>query len=370
MSCKYWYIDDDMNNTMDGIIRALNQNKEVLEVIPQRALTDWEKQWDELDVNSFDGLILDLRLCDATDEDGKRAEFNGATLAQEIRSRQRDGLKSFPLVLLSANDNLQKLLNSTSFELFDYIQSKGNIDFDKLSSILLSLYKGYEVIRSKKDFSRIIGIDPIKFLNRSFVEEFTTLLKKEVYEISNFLINHLILRRGLLIEKEILLARLGVDKNSPDLPHLLNALEEIKYKGAFGDGWERWWMPLLEDWWDTKIDSESYFRSLTATKRVELLKEKLGIQNLQPISKIENAVSESFWTVCKGTGEAIDTIDGLILADQNFPYSWQEKEYISIKEALEEEHRGDTWKNIAGFEKDKLEKIKAMKREEQKRKRR
>lgn len=368
MTYKYFYIDDNMNDTVDGIIQALNGDTE-LKIEALKSLTDWEKQWEVLNKISFDGLILDLRLCDATDDEGKRAEFNGATLAQEIRSRQREGkLKSFPIVLLSANENLESLLNSISVELFDFIQPKSTIDYSNLPKILISLCTGYQLIRSKS-FDKIIGIESDKFFNRSFKDEFIELQKKPVYEISSFIINHLILRRGLLIEKEILLARLGVDKNSEDIELLLQSLNDIKYKGAFADGWERWWMPLLEDWWNNKISLNDYFRFLTANRRVELLKMKLGLKNLQPIVKISDAVSEAFGTICKGTGSAIDTIDGIVLDDQNLPYNWQEKEYVSVQEALDEEHRGVKWKNIASFEKEKLQKIKTLKSQDQRRKR-
>ena len=50
-------------------------------------------------------------------------------------------------------------------------------------------------------------------------------------------------------------------------------------------------------------------------------------------------------------------MDGLILANQDNLYPWQDKEYVSVYEVLEETNKNE-WGDVASSEKVRLDKLK------------
>lgn len=204
----------------------------------------------------------------------------------------------------------------------------------------------------------ILQIDITNIRDARFITTFNEQLKQPIHNVAKFILVELLKRQGLLISEEILAARLGIDlKRSADWNTFLERiLSSIKYVGVFSDYWMRWWMPLLEKWWNS-VSPNNYLRSLSAIERVEIIKKETGFNNLIPIEKSEKSSSNTFWTICKGSHIPIDTIDGLILVNQDNLYPWQDKEYVSIDEVLAEENK-DEWIDVATSEKMRLEKLK------------
>ncbi|MEI2420111.1 hypothetical protein V6O07_07540, partial [Arthrospira platensis SPKY2] len=64
-----------------------------------------------------------------------------------------------------------------------------------------------------------------------------------------------------------------------------------------------------------------------------------------------------FWTNCVGSGIAIDTVDGLLIAGQDNLFPWQDKSYVSIGEALRPKGK-ENWKRLSPSEEFKLELLK------------
>jgi hypothetical protein len=112
-------------------------------------------------------------------------------------------------------------------------------------------------------------------------------------------------------------------------------------------------------WWSEIYGEDMVLRSLGASERVKLLKEKFGNLQLNVQEKSEKSKSDKFWTICKGRNIPIDTIDGFLVCDQDNSYPWQEKEYISIDEALRPKNI-EKWKDIATIEKNRLQKLKDL----------
>ena len=140
---------------------------------------------------------------------------------------------------------------------------------------------------------------------------------------------------GPLIDENYLSARLGIDrKASADWDALkYELLKETRYRGVFSDAFDRWWMYKINDWWQ-KIEKENTLASLDARERIEILKERLGLQRLTVAETIIKSSSYRYWTVCQGFERPLDPREGLRI-DEKDPLPWQETRYISIEAALE-----------------------------------
>ena len=353
MEIKFLYIDDDNETKVQGF-----EKEGRLKIDPKQHRGTWESQLKFITDNepAIDGLILDLRY-----ENGKRADFRGTSLAQEIRTRQKENeIKSFPIVLFSANGKLEKSLEKSGKDLFDICIDKSKVNTETFTIItpqLIALAEGYIYLSNNNDISKILNID-VNLIDERFVSELSQLLNNSVHIISQFLIYELIEKQGLLINEQVLAARLGIDiENSQDWTKVKESLSISKYTGVFGEGWQRWWMPLVEKWWEETVKAETYLRSTPATERVELIKNTLKIDAVKPAQKIEKADSEEFWTVCKGYNRPLDPVDGLIIDGQEKLYPWQEPEYVSIDAALKSKNKDSVWKNVAKLEEKYLKEL-------------
>ncbi|MDR2408868.1 MAG: hypothetical protein LBE13_12265 [Bacteroidales bacterium] len=362
MEIQYLYIDDDKVQTSKEKVQGFEQ-KGRLAIVPNQHKGTWEEQLKFIKEkeNSMNGLILDLRLDDFPNEEAKYANFRGTSLAQEIRTRQKEtALISFPIVLFSANDKLEQSLENSGKDLFDICIDKSQVNTDTFTIItprLISLAEGYISLKDNKDISKILNID-VDLIDERFVSELTQLLNNPIHIISQFIIYELMEKQGLLINEHILAARLGIDiENSQDWGKVKESLSVSKYTGVFAEGWQRWWMPLVEKWWIEAVKAETYLRSTPATERVEQIKSDLKIDNIKPAQKIDKADSEEFWTVCKGYDKPLDPVDGLIIEGQEKLYPWQEPEYVSIDAALKSKNKDSVWKNVAKLEEEHLKEL-------------
>lgn len=366
MTYKYLYIDDIPNGQEQGIKNGIQQHG--LIEVTFRQPKDWNGQMDEVKtlMLDHDGLILDLRLQDNPNSEGEYAKYRGSTVAQELRTlvKEKEIANDFPIVLLSATGDVLNSLDQTSYDLFDLCISKNTLgtdeehSYDNFIQKLISLALGYKQLNeSGKDIKPILGIDQ-SILDSRFNDKFSSLLDQPSHIISKFILKEIIQKPSFLINEDYLSSRLGVDKSSEDWINLIKVLEAFKYKGVFSDYYPRWIMPLLENWWETNISEDVDLRTANSEKRVELLTSKLKLK-LLPITKTEKSKSTSFWTVCKGTKKAIDTLDGLIIANQDDNFPWQEKEYISIDEALTRKHKS-VWNDISSLEKNRLTNLKQI----------
>jgi hypothetical protein len=367
MTYKYLYIDDTKNQIEQGTINGIEDGGEIK--VQFRFPDNWEVLLNELQgtLSNFNGLILDLRLNDNPYKDGKYAFYRGTSVAQELRTLAKEHVfkEDFPIVLISANENIEKSLDPTSFDLFDYLIRKDNIgnergiSYAEFRTKLKWLADGYDYLNNvPKDIRTILQVPPKVVLDERFVDHFNKLLDTPiVHVIAKFISKETILKPSFLINKEYVQARLGLDKQSDDWELFEERyLAQARYTGAFSKNCQRWWQSLIEQFWSENISSEVSLRNLSAEERVLLIKEKTGLKNLVPIEKDEKSRSESFWVVCKATGISIDTIDGFTIAGQENNYPWQEREFICIKEAL----RPTKFLSVASFEKPRLQKLKDL----------
>lgn len=369
MAYKYLYIDDTKNAIEQGTINALQDGGEI--EITFKKPNDWEIQILDLikDLPNFNGIILDLRLNDTAYEENKFAQYRGSTVAQELRTLSKENKfeKDFPIILISANDNLHKSLDVTSLDLFDFCVSKNELEqlnglsYHSFRNELKWLADGYEYLNTiERNVCKILNISSSDFIDIRFIDDFKSLLDKPVHVIARFLTKQVIKKPSFLINESYLAARMGIDISaSGDWLSLLDKLKDCQYTGAFSNYHKRWWMNGIENYWIENISQEFSLRNISAKKRVELLIESTGFAKLVAMPKQSKSKSESFWVICKASGVAIDTIDGFTIAGHDDNYPWQEPVYISIDEALRPT-RPNLWKSISSMEKPRLQNLKTF----------
>lgn len=379
MAINYLYIDDDSTDRANGTVQGLKKGG-YIEVFLSQPESTWEQQIqfieDRQKEDKLDGLIIDLRLDDyANTKDGKKANYRGTSLAQEIRTRQKEkSIKEFPIILFSANDKITQSLENSGRNLFDVFIEKDSITsadiyIKEYIPKLIALAEGYRTINlSAENLSKVLSID-IGVVDERFVSELNNLANNPSHVIANFLINELLLKQGLLIDEWTLAARLGVDieQSSEDWKQVLSSLNEALYKGVFYQGWKRWWMPIIEIWWNKTIHAETYLRATSASDRVEYIKKELKLTKICPSKKIQKSDSDEFWTVCKGYNRPLDPVDGLMIDRQENLYPWQDPDYVSVEAAL---HRTNIniWKKVAKLEEERLKELQAQYRREREKK--
>lgn len=343
---QYIYIDDDPKTAVPLAKQFNEKDKLNCEFVQCNA--DFNVQIDFFDHHSLSGLILDLRLSDKTN-----ARYRGTTLAQQIRTSQKEGtLRSFPIILFSANDNLQKSMELSDYNLFDYCFDKDDNDDDatiesnKLK--LIAIAKAYETSFSFDS----LGINE-SYLDERLVYEFKKVSNQPKNVVVKFLITQILEKQGVLIDESVLFARLGVDRfqiSDDDVALIKKKLSTIEYTGILSEGWKRWWAPKLEELWETEIEKGTYLRSISAKHRVEKFSQFFGIEQLPIRNRIPMANSDRFWTVCKDSHLPLDPVDGFLIQGQDSFYPWQEKEYVSKYYAKNSENK-DVWVDVAPIEK-------------------
>lgn len=361
---KYYYIDDDPNS--QNKVQGFENNE--LSIVAMQHKDSWEEQLKFLKEkeDDYDGLILDLKLDDLPNSNNKRAEFRGTSLAQEIRTRQKEGfLKCFPIVLFSANDKTQQALEKSGMDLFDIYIDKSKLNdeaFLMFAPQIIDVSDGYRRLSdSSLSVKDVFNITDDQIDSR-FISEYHETKKSPVHIQARFMITEFLYKQGLLVNEDVLAARLGIDKDkSEDWAVLLNELTCAKYNGVFSKGWSRWWMRLVEQWWEKTVESNEFkfLRSTPAPERVDRIKQATQLTRLVAAEKIDKANSDGFWTVCKGNNRPLDPVDGLLIQGQDNLYSWQEPEYVSVDAALWRKNI-DNWISVADVEKERYETLKTL----------
>ncbi|HEY0056943.1 MAG TPA: hypothetical protein VGB63_16450 [Pedobacter sp.] len=361
---KYIYVDDTQDQIEIGAINGIKQGGVIDVDFVKPGL--WEEKITELTekLKTSHGLIVDLRLNDMPYDDVNRAQYRGSTVAQELRTLVKEQtIIDIPIFLISADQKLHESLDKTSLDLFDGVISKntiGNtgITFPEFIKMLSAYAEAYVLIQDQKSIIQLLKIEDIQLLDTRFVDEFEKTSPYPNHVIIRFISKEFIQKTTILVDEDTLASRLGIDMSSDDWGSFKDEfLKEFLYQGILSRYYERWWWPLIEDWWYNKITQDLTIRTLPAKERVEFLKSlKEGIR-LKPASMSEKSKSDKFWTICKARKIPIDTVDGFLVAGQDNNFPWQEKEYVSNDEALRPKDI-EAWKSVATVEKNRLQSMK------------
>ena len=342
MPYKIIYIDDETTERSQAYADGLESMGlvEILVVTP----TKFEELITELITkqDTFDALIIDLKL-DGNQSGERTATYTAPSLASGIRSKcfSEAGFKNeFPIFLISSSDNLKKYYDpdSSSHDLFDSTFTKASvselgIQYERLMSSFIDAYKTISV--GKTNFERILNIKTISEIDdRIFTSKFLNGENISSSEISKFIFDEIIMKSGILIDEDILAARLGINRyKSENWRDLLKQLIGTKYTGVFSSSSDRWWAKDVIKWWDTTFDDITLIR-LNASERLTLIKEKFSFEKLIEARQIPKTTSTKFWTICQGNNLPLDPKDGFLI-DGNQIYPWQDKRYLSLESLLE-----------------------------------
>ena len=348
-------IDDETATTLRPYLAALEETSAGI-TLGRVALGDIGAMIDTLKATRAVGYLIDLRLDEIADEHGGKVAYRGLTLAQELRTRMTEGeLQQLPLVLWSVDWKLSKSWygDDTGHDLFDrvYVKDKDVVDnSEQTARELASLSKGYRrladsVAQGIEGFWLALAAsgDARQSLDPRITEGLALRERHIPHEWSHYTLKHLIDRPGPLIPEELLLARLGINREtSPDWKQLLQA--EIGpacgYAGVFSDGWPRWWAYRLEEWWRNLAGSPGDLRTLRAGERVQTLRKTFPYKRLEAAKPIEDGYGDRFWTLCMGLRQPLDTGDGVVAMAADLR-AWQDRPYLSMKAALERIGRPD-----------------------------
>lgn len=340
MQYKYLYIDDikadETENSIETPISlAKGLSIDGIEIEYKHVFEFENNNFIKQKLSYYDGLLLDLRLDEYKDNNGKHSEFTATEFAQHIRTlvTKQELEKDLPIVLFSTDEKLQQVYATdlSSHNLFDRYLTKVNTP-DNASRKLYSLAKGYvEIEESKPDIAKLIGLENLFDIDSRIFSRFSENGEKiPAHEYAQVILKDLIYVSGTLINEDILAARLGVDKNnSNDWKKVKVFFESAKYKGVFADGWNRWWMFEIDNLFEKTMGT--YLSYLDASQRVELLKEKLALSDLVVAEPIKLNTSTRYTTICKAYERPLDEMEGFKIYSSKEPKQWQEYEYASLE---------------------------------------
>ncbi|SCY49733.1 hypothetical protein SAMN02927916_2305 [Flavobacterium anhuiense] len=324
MDYKIIYIED-----LDADTRVLTLQKDNFKVEAIKPSNSIDSIINDINQKKPDLIILDYILTEGSD----LKYCNAPTIASTLRSLiATDDFIERPIVLMSTQEKIIASYKKdyTSHDLFDYAitkESATKLNPEKFINRCISFIKSYQKIK-KSNYDIVSILDTKQEILHSKLFVYLNENNKSLYEYSRFIYEHLIRCSGLLIGEDILSARLGISKDSKDWNNLLESLENYKYKGIFSDSYNRWWMPLIENWWKDKIGANYSLRHYNAEERTKILTKKLNLK-LKTVNTSKNNYSTNYWVICKETKLPLDPFDGIELLDEEFK-AWQDKDYVSI----------------------------------------
>ncbi len=344
---KYICIDDAQTGMISKYtekVTGASEGKLEIEVIKPNV---FKKLLPIIKEKSAAGLIIDLRLDEVANDEGNTVDFRGTSLAQELRTRMGEGgFAPVPIVMWTVETNFTTSYNNikSAQNIFDQVYEKDTVvsDYpDQVALELIELSWGYSTIwktlrsDTKNPINKILGLEEHeKWLDPRVGIELEEEPKLPDHEFANYVISNVVKPRGILIEEEILAARLGVSMKSADWGALKEKVCQLQYTGAFSDAWPRWWATKIEDWWFSLDDAQKSLRSLKAEERIELLKKHLSLKNLELPEAINKNYSTKHWTICQSYRKALDPADGyMVSSKQNLP--WLEQQYVSAEALLD-----------------------------------
>lgn len=353
------YLEDTIDSTTEAFRAALASDQIDIEL---KEIAEFEKSRSEiLEDKTIDGLIIDLKL----DENAENANYTAPPLAQAFRSKYAEIAKTgsridIPIILFSTDSKIDDLYayDSTSHDLFDFRMSKTSSEkYPLYSRRLFAITNGYKQINNIQgdiDVNQLLNYN-IKGLEPRIFEDCEIIPNLPAYEYAKRILRGLLFYDSYLIDDNILAARLGIDKDaSQDWNRIKELYSDAKYNGIFSEGWERWWMPEVNNIFK-KISGGKSLSNLKASDRVLYYTE---YSNITPATLIEKSESTRFWTICRCYMKPLDPREGFRIIRRN-RMPWHDSQYISLEAALTRDYKT---KNLI-IEPTELARLKAIKDE-------
>ncbi|EML1874676.1 TPA: hypothetical protein KEX07_003070 [Proteus mirabilis] len=361
-SINLLYIDDDQPQQVQGLIEAITSKSSFELNINHKPPTKMSEIATELR-QAYDGIIIDQKL-DNFVEGVEPVDYFGAALAQNLRTLmagKADNISYKPIILLSLESLLIEYYNpdSSSHDLFDLVLSKSILEkpeqLEKKVQLIRSIVNAYKRAHSEDSLYQLLSLsNDYSGLDKRF-EVYLSQYREDIHKRVTSIHSTLLRSSGMLVSEITLATRLGINIiESPDWHQIIGHLEDFKYRGIFSDYYKRWWWMDVELWINEKLNCP-IIKGLTSDKRVKIIKEKLGLEQLAPIQSIHSGQSTKFWVNCIISKEPLDTIDALRVSSMELK-PWENDKYLSIETVLN--RRAEKYK-IHPEDRTKLERIRA-----------
>lgn len=352
----YLLIDDDAGDAAEAELYAetlmtTSDGTLIVHTLRPDALL---KTLEAIAVAKPDGLLLDVALTNALTADRQQVGFDGIALAQQVRTLQTRGrvtgaatLSEFPLVRFSKKDVIREYVNedTTSDDLFDDMIDKGEIAdaAEHAARRIQSLAEDYPRVihfgrsdSNAKALAEVLGCDT-DFLARLDPRALLGLRRPgaPAHVLARYFTAKLLGRPGPLVDEALLAVRLGIDcDHSEDWGALKAALDVAVYRGAFFQGYPRWWHLRIMDWWQEVIDADRAPNRLETPDRVSAISAALNLRALNPLADDADSPGRRFWHNCKRSGRPVDPSHGFALLPVYGQESWQDSDYLCQEEAM------------------------------------
>jgi len=276
--------------------------------------------------NNPDLVALDYRL---------NHDYKAGPLAQQLRDQALETVtKDFPIILVSSENDLKAFSdNITVHNLFDRRFSKERLGKTHRLEIF-SLAKGYKHLikhwNNKERWATFLGLKQQEKIEVAYqaIRELDRL--KAPHQVARDILRYVIDRRGLLLDKDNVLAKLGVAKAGKDVEAVLEILkrDKVMYTGVFSEGWTRWWQHRLWDW--AKNLCGDSLGNLTAKQRVSCLNKKLDLKLSPAESRWKNTTDAFFAFACDSCHQPTEDQYSVIAFDP-LPYTFVYRKHICWK---------------------------------------
>lgn len=286
---------------------------------------------------NFDGYLMDYRLSQG------KSFFDAPPFAAYLRTEDKRGhMVQKPIFLITNEKGLNIVARGDNHQdLFDLVMMKDDYNNHKKETIELFIsyieaYRETEMYKYRTEDVLQIKKDEVNtFVDERLQKELSIAkAEKNTYAYIRKIADHLLNATGVLIDERYLAARLGVniDKDIDEWNKLTIKLVDCHYWGVLSEPYDRWWMPLVQKWWEG-ISGGKSLRRMEAKERVELLNHQFNL-NLHVAEPLKFCDSTNYWTVCKALGLPLDPAEGYV-CNQRPKRPWEENEYISVLGALE-----------------------------------
>lgn len=355
------FIDDRAEETKRGIAEFTEEcllgqdNNFQVEVLGPTSFEEMGKQLFNMfvDQRTYQALMLDWNLSEVP-QDGFTAGYRAAELGQylrrEIAEKERADV-CFPIFVLSAQKYIKDLYtkDKASHDIFDNVYEREEFFLRKTNSKIISeitfFIKAYDKLHQVYNDNPTF-IEATKLEHKSILAllldmaidkieksiNFNELNIPHPYGYIKFIHHELIIKSGPLVDKRLASARLGIAFDSFDslAPYLVSA----KYTGIMHEGYERWWMKDIEEWWKNISSDPLVF--LDAAERVAAINSKLNL-DLAPVKSLGEDYSTFYWHLSTVTHAPLDEADAIRLLGSK-KFDWQEYQYLSKEDYLTGTH--------------------------------
>jgi CheY-like chemotaxis protein len=258
------------------------------------------------------GVLMDVDLSSIAGEFG-----TGPGIAQDIRTKQKAGTAcEFPIVRFSAAEPVARNVTGdpSSDDLFELKILKDDVRgrLETVASQLVGLREVYDYLiscavnldRGEENLLALFGVCPERFpswVHEGLKAKILSGVTHAPHVAAGAYFRLFLIPAGLLIDQSILALRLGVDiaASGRAWEQLVSTLDPIKYVGAGGHFFERWWSRGVDDWWFSNIDKSGPLSGKTVDERVKLIADATRVAGLIPIASNALPADTRFWRFCK-----------------------------------------------------------------------